>query len=102
SESALSASNRDTHSHTHTWLSATQDGGVFAAVIFISDGYGAVTEPVTLTDAARTPPGDYSDAQVYVGIFEPSQGQLDADTTEFEFAKTNEMGQIVVIELQGP
>lgn len=103
SQSSLSANNRDEHSHTHTWTSDTQDGTVYAVVIFVSDGeQNEVTAPGELTEATRTPTGNYSDAHTYIGFYKPSQGDLDANTKTFTFTKNNEIGQIIVFEVTGP
>lgn len=101
-ESSLSANNRDTHSHTHTWTSSAQDGGLYGVVVFVSDGFGSVTAPGSLTEAARTPSGSSTDAHVYIGLYKPSSGDLSTGSTEFTFTKTNEIAQIVVFEVQGP
>lgn len=96
-------SNGDTHGHTHTWLTETQNGGLYLLLLFAADGNAAPSAtPAGCTPVNDPPSGSGSEVQGRWYLFKPSQGNLDGDTTVFEWTKTNEQSTIVSIEVQGP
>lgn len=98
-----SSNTGDTHSHTHNWVSTTQDGGVYLLLLLAADGTAAPSaDPGSTTQVTDPPNGSGTEVQGRWRLYKPSQGDLDGDSTAFSWTKSNEQSTIVSVEVQGP
>src|SRR5690606_17568638 len=96
SVSNLSYANKDTHSHTHTLVSDSQDGTKYLIVLFAADGNAAPSQiPGGLVPITSPPSGSGTQVQGLWYYYKFDSNDISAGQVVLSFVKSNEIGQIL-------